>query len=89
MQPGWSFSTAFYCTILFLKTAYTFLGFIQVDGAFYAVLKQPFISSDAQVEMEDIKALLHFNGFENNKRHDYIHQELGLILEDMHDETVK
>jgi hypothetical protein len=32
--------------------------------------------------------LLRFNGFENTKRHDYFNKEFGLILEDMHDESV-
>jgi hypothetical protein len=54
----------------------------------FAVLKQPFITSDALVDLEDVKKLLRFNDFENSKRNDYIHKELGLILEDMHDENV-
>ncbi len=29
-----------------------------------------------------------FNGFVNTRRNDYLHTELGLILEDMHDENV-
>jgi Serine/Threonine/Tyrosine Kinase found in polyvalent proteins len=28
------------------------------------------------------------NGFENNKNNDYINIELGIILEDLHDENV-
>ena len=32
--------------------------------------------------------MLDFNGFENTRRNDYFHKELGLILEDMHDENV-
>ena len=63
-------------------------GFVKEDNVLYAVLKQPFITADAQVDLEDIKKLLHFNGFENTQRQDYIHRELGLILEDMHDENV-
>ena len=53
-----------------------------------AVLEQPFIISDAPVELEDLKQLLAFNGFKNTKRNDYYNDELGLILEDMHDENV-
>ena len=74
--------------LIFSNTAYTFLGFITKDNFLYAVLKQPFISSDAQVELDDIKKFLHFNNFENTKRNDYLHKGLGLILEDMHDENV-
>lgn len=54
----------------------------------YAVLQQPYIESDAAVDIEGIKKHLEFNGFENHIRHDYRHAELGLLLEDMHDENV-
>ena len=74
--------------LIFENTAYTFLGFIKPEDVLYAVLKQPFITSDAQAELEDIKKFLVFNGFENTRRQDYIHKALGLILEDMHDENV-
>ena len=74
--------------LIFENTAYTLLGFAKENNMLYAILKQPFITSDALVELEDIKKLLHFNDFENSKRNDYIHRELGLILEDMHDENV-
>ena len=53
-----------------------------------AVLKQPFITSNAPVDLEDVKKLLAFNGFVNTKRNDYFNKELGLILEDMHDENI-
>ena len=74
--------------LVFPNTAYTLLGFVRERDILYAVLQQPFITSDAQVELEEIKKLLTFNGFENTRRNDYIHKELGLILEDMHDENV-
>lgn len=74
--------------LIFTNTAYDFLGFTKENNVLYAVLKQPFIISDTQVDLDDIKKLLVFNGFENNRRNDYVHKELGLILEDMHDENV-
>lgn len=74
--------------LIFKNTAYIFVGFTKENNVLYAVLKQPFITSDAQVDLEDIKKLLDFNGFENTRRNDYFHKELGLILEDMHDENV-
>lgn len=74
--------------LIFENTAYIFLGFSKESDVLYAVLKQPFIESDSLVDLDDIKKLLGFNGFENTKRNDYIHKELGLILEDMHDENV-
>ena len=74
--------------LLFEETAYTFLGFIEKEGSLLAVLRQPFIPSDAPVDLEDVKKLLAFNGFVNTKRNDYFNQDLGLILEDMHDENI-
>ena len=82
------FNSVLLHNLIFENTAYTLEGFIKNDNVLYAVLNQPFITSDAPVELEDIKKLLVFNGFENTKRQDYIHRELGLILEDMHDENV-
>lgn len=74
--------------LLFTETAYTFLGFTEKENSFQAVLSQPFITSDAAVDLADVKKLLAFNGFENTRRNDYLNKELGLILEDMHDENV-
>jgi hypothetical protein len=73
--------------LLFPATSYTFLGFIE-ETSLKAVLLQPFIASDATVDLAAIKQLLAYNGFENTTRQDYFNKELGLILEDMHDENV-
>jgi hypothetical protein len=53
-----------------------------------AVLQQPYIISDSLVDLADIKEFLEYNGFKNTKRQDYKNDEMGLILEDMHDENV-
>jgi hypothetical protein len=74
--------------LLFADTSYDLLGFVKQEGILYAVLKQPFVVSDDQVDLTDIKKFLEFNGFENTKRNDYAHRALGQILEDMHDENV-
>lgn len=73
--------------LLFPNTAYSLLGFIDVDRSLCAMLQQPFIEGE-QAKLEDIKELLTFNGFTNTKRQDYYNKEFGLILEDMHDENV-
>lgn len=74
--------------LIFSNTAYELKGFLKDGETLLAVLNQPFVISDKQVEVGDIKKLLVFNGFENTRRNDYAHPELGLILEDMHDENV-
>lgn len=74
--------------LVFPDTTYTFLGFIETDGILKAVLQQPFIISDDQVDLKDVTQHLAFNGFENIKRNDYKNNSLGILLEDIHDENV-
>jgi hypothetical protein len=57
--------------LIFPNTAYSLVGFITEEGVLYAVMKQPFISSDGQAELNNIKKLLAYNGFENTRRNDY------------------
>jgi hypothetical protein len=73
--------------LLFPNTAYSLIGFIEIDNDHHAVLQQPFIEG-GQARLDDIKELLGYNGFENTKRQDYYNGEYGLVLEDMHDENV-
>lgn len=72
----------------FADTAYQFLGFYKDDNDFFAVVKQSFVVSDEDTELKEVKQFLLNNGFVNNRNHDYIHKELGIILEDLHDENV-
>ena len=74
--------------LIFENTAYHFLGFTKENNQLYAVLKQSFITADDQADLGDINKFLVFNGFEHIRRSDYFNKELGLILEDMHDENV-
>jgi Serine/Threonine/Tyrosine Kinase found in polyvalent proteins len=74
--------------LLFEKTAYDLLGFTENEGALQAILSQPFIISDSATDLEDVKTLLSYNGFENTRRNDYYNKDLGIILEDIHDENV-
>ncbi len=74
--------------LLFPETAYIFLGFAEKNDSLLAVIKQLFIVSETIADLTAIKQLLGFNGFENTRRNDYYNKELGIILEDMHDENV-
>jgi len=76
------FNSVLLHNLIFINTAYTLTGFVKEEDVLYAVLKQPFITSGTQVELDDIKKFLIFNGFENNRRNDYVHKEPGLILEE-------
>jgi hypothetical protein len=74
--------------LFFEETKYELLGFKRSNETLFAVLKQAFIISDNPVNLDDVKHLLEFNGFINTRRNDYYNPELGLILEDIHDENV-
>lgn len=74
--------------LIFPATAYTFRGFIEVPDVLLIMLQQPFISSNTTADLDAIRQLLSHNGFRNTKRQDYVNDEFGLILEDMHDENV-
>jgi hypothetical protein len=74
--------------LIFTNTHYDFLGLTYYQNTLCAVLKQPFIVTNEQAEIAQIKSHLEFNGFYNNKRNDYENKQLGILLEDMHDENV-
>lgn len=74
--------------LLFEETRYILKGFILSSNVLKAVLQQHFVISDNAVDLKAVKSFLEYNGFENTKRNDYYNKELGLILEDIHDENV-
>lgn len=72
----------------FSDTAYNLLGFTENDNTLYAVVQQAFVSSTEDTNLESVKAFMAANGFENNRNNDYINNDIGIILEDLHDENV-
>lgn len=74
--------------LLFAETGYQLIGFTRRNNELQAILQQPFIVSDAPVDLNDVKIAPEYNGFKNTRRNDYYSDELGLILEDIHDENV-
>jgi Serine/Threonine/Tyrosine Kinase found in polyvalent proteins len=75
---------------LFPTTAYQLLGFFENTDktTFYSVVKQPFIESTSPTDLSLLKLFLEKNGFQYKKNNDYFNPELGIILEDLHDENV-
>lgn len=71
----------------FPHLAYELLGFYKEDKL-YAVVKQAFVKSTEQTDLNNVKEFLTVNGFINKKNNDYFHPQLGIILEDLHDENV-
>ena len=72
----------------FADTAYHLLGFYLSNGIFYAVVQQSFVKADSMTNLEEVKEFMAANGFENTRRNDYENENLGLIIEDLHDENV-
>jgi len=72
----------------FPDTAYELVGFTKNNENLYAVVKQQFVTITDVTDLTKVKAFLEANGFKNNRNNDYINKDLGIILEDLHDENV-
>lgn len=72
----------------FPDTTYALVGFCLIDEIFYALLEQPFVTANESTDLEKVAEFMLENGFENTRNHDYFNSELGIILEDLHDENV-
>jgi hypothetical protein len=72
----------------FPDTAYKLIGFYEEENELYCVVEQPFILKTGDVDLIIVKEFLLKNGFVNNRNEDYYNDELGIILEDLHDENV-
>ncbi len=72
----------------FSDTAYQLLGFYHKHNILYSVVKQPYIKADRMTDLEKVKSFMLANGFKNKRLNDYCNDQLGLIIEDLHDENV-
>nr|WP_315174319.1 hypothetical protein [uncultured Flavobacterium sp.] len=72
----------------FPDTSYQLVGFYESESVLYAVVEQAFIKSDQDTDLENVKNFLDENGFKNTRNNDYFNPDLGIILEDLHDENV-
>jgi hypothetical protein len=73
----------------FPDTAYNLLGFYKASNdVLYALVEQNYIEATQPTDLSQVKDFLVNNGFVNNRNHDYYHANLGIILEDLHDENV-
>jgi hypothetical protein len=72
----------------FTDTAYEFLGFYTENEKLFVVVKQNFVVSTEVTDLHRVRTFLKANGFLNTRNHDYFNKELGIILEDLHDENV-
>lgn len=72
----------------FTDTAYELLGFTKENYTLYAVVQQSYVSITQGTELNQVKLFLASNGFINTRNNDFYNPELGIILEDLHDENV-
>jgi len=72
----------------FPETSYTLIGFCSIEETLYALVEQPFVKANQPTNLDQVKEFMTANGFENIRNHDYFHTDLGIILEDLHDENV-
>lgn len=73
----------------FSDTAYTLIGFYKSDAnLIYALVEQNYVEATEPTKFENVKEYLLNNGFECTKNNDYYNPDLGIILEDLHDENV-
>ena len=72
----------------FSDTAYTLVGFHENNKVLYAVVEQNFVKATQPTDLSEVKDFLKINGFQNTRNNDYYNPDLGIILEDLHDENV-
>ena len=72
----------------FPDTAYKLLGFFENENIVYAVVEQSFINATQKTDLKNVELFMNSNGFQKIKNNDYFNSELGIILEDLHDENV-
>ena len=72
----------------FPDTAYKLLGFFENETILYAVVEQNFIDANEKTDLKQVERFMELNGFRKIRNNDYFNSELGIILEDLHDENV-
>jgi len=72
----------------FPDTAYNLLGFFEDNDVVYAVVEQSFVKATEHTDLALVEKFMNSNGFRKVRNNDYFNAELGVILEDLHDENV-
>jgi len=87
---NWSqyFESLLVHNILFPETKYELLGFVKINEILYSAISQDYIQPTVKTNIEFVKEYMISKGFTIKKRNDYVHSELGIIIEDLHEENV-
>lgn len=74
--------------ILFPNTKYTQSGFLRINSTIYTAVEQDYVEPTSLTKIGKIRNEMEKNGFTVKKNSDYINNEIGLIIEDLHEENV-
>lgn len=87
---NWSqyFESLLVHNILFPETKYELLGFVKINDILYSAISQDYVEPTTKTNIEFVREYMISKGFTIKKRNDYIHAELGIIIEDLHEENV-
>ncbi len=72
----------------FPGTAYELIGFDFKDNKVHSVVKQKTVNATSLTDLEFVKEFLFLKGFIPERNNNYYHADLGIILEDLHDQNV-
>jgi hypothetical protein len=61
---------------------------LRINSVIYSVVEQDYIEPTTTTNIETIRKEMIDNGFIVKKNNDYINNEIGLIVEDLHEENV-
>ncbi len=74
--------------LFFPDTAYELKGFLHQNETLFAVIKQNFVLTTESIDLNLVKTFMKANGFKLIRNNDYYNEDLGIIIEDLHDENV-
>lgn len=73
---------------LFSDTAYELVGFATEKDILYAVIEQPYVQITEATDLIRVRHFMENNDFKVIRNNYYINEDLGIIIEDLHDENV-
>jgi len=82
------FNRLMFHRFLFPSTAYETIGFTEDEGTFAIITQQSFAILNQGASRETVEPFLNDHGFERYKNDDYYNKNIGVKLEDLHDENV-
>lgn len=87
---NWSqyFESLIVHNILFSETKYELWGFVKINETLYSAISQDYIEPTEKTNLDLVRKYMLSKGFIIKKKNDYVHTELGIIVEDLHEENV-